>query len=145
MLPAASAISVKMFDAATKGDEIKMDTPVAEGDKVYLEITVDRGKSDDATDEGEEYAVEVSTAQAAVARIVGDDEAMVTDNDEAPVDDPTVSAKTQEQVDAVADNTQSDTVSFYIWDMAVPALPIIAQLLLAAFLAIGGYRRYLRR
>ena len=28
---------------------------------------------------------------------------------------------------------------------AVPALPIIAQLLLAAFLAMGGYRRYLRR
>ena len=46
---------------------------------------------------------------------------------------------------ATADNTQSNTVSFYIWDMAVPALPIIAQLLLAFFLAIGGYRRYLRR
>ncbi len=33
----------------------------------------------------------------------------------------------------------------YLWDAAVPALPIIAPLLLAAFLAIGGYRRYLRR
>ena len=37
------------------------------------------------------------------------------------------------------------SVSFYIWDATVPALPLIAQLLLAAFLAIGGYRRYLRR
>ena len=37
------------------------------------------------------------------------------------------------------------SVSFYLWDAAVPALPIIAQLLLAAFLALGGYRRYLRR
>ena len=36
-------------------------------------------------------------------------------------------------------------VKLYIWDAAVPALPIIAQLLLAAFLAIGGYRRYRRR
>ena len=36
-------------------------------------------------------------------------------------------------------------VKLYIWDAAVPALPIIAQLLLAAFLAVGGYRRYLRR
>ena len=36
-------------------------------------------------------------------------------------------------------------VRLYLWDAAVPALPIIAQLLLAAFLAIGGYRRYLRR
>ena len=36
-------------------------------------------------------------------------------------------------------------VKLYLWDAAVPALPVIAQLLLAAFLAIGGYRRYRRR
>ena len=42
-------------------------------------------------------------------------------------------------------NVQTNDLSFYLWDAAVPALPIIAQLLLAAFLAIGGYRRYLRR
>ena len=36
-------------------------------------------------------------------------------------------------------------VRLRLWDAAVPALPIIAQLLLAAFLAIGGYRRYRRR
>ena len=40
---------------------------------------------------------------------------------------------------------KTNTVMFYLWDAAVPALPIIAQLLLALFLAIGGYRRYLRR
>ena len=39
----------------------------------------------------------------------------------------------------------TNEVTFTIWDAAVPALPVIAQLLLAAFLAIGGYRRYLRR
>ena len=39
----------------------------------------------------------------------------------------------------------TNQVTFNIWDAAVPALPIIAQLLLAAFLAVGGYRRYLRR
>ncbi len=46
-----------------------------------------------------------------------------------------------------ADNAGEVTgeVKFYIWDAAVPALPIIAQLLLAAFLAFGGYRRYRRR
>ena len=37
------------------------------------------------------------------------------------------------------------SVTFYLWDAAVPALPVIAQLLLAAFLAVGGYRRYRRR
>ena len=39
----------------------------------------------------------------------------------------------------------SGNVHLHIWDAAVPAVPVIAQLLLAAFLAIGGYRRYLRR
>ena len=42
-------------------------------------------------------------------------------------------------------NVQTNDLAFYLWDAAVPALPIIAQLLLAAFLAAGGYRRYLRR
>ena len=43
------------------------------------------------------------------------------------------------------DVTSSNTLTFTIYDAAVPALPVIAQLLLAAFLAVGGYRRYLRR
>ena len=33
-------------------------------------------------------------------------------------------------------------MNFYLGDAAVTALPVIAQLLLAAFLAVGGYRRY---
>ena len=36
-------------------------------------------------------------------------------------------------------------VKLYLWDAAVPALPVIAQLLLAALMALGGYRRYRRR
>ncbi len=46
-----------------------------------------------------------------------------------------------------ADNAGEVTgeVKLYLWDAAVPALPIIAQLLLAALMAIGGYRRYRRR
>ncbi len=43
------------------------------------------------------------------------------------------------------DGMEIGTLTFTIWDVAVPALPVIAQLLLAAFLALGGYRRYLRR
>ena len=45
----------------------------------------------------------------------------------------------------MANGESTNSLTFNIWDAAVPALPIIAQLLLAAFLAIGGYRRYLRR
>ena len=39
----------------------------------------------------------------------------------------------------------SGQVKLYLWDAAVPALPVIAQLLLAALMALGGYRRYRRR
>ena len=48
---------------------------------------------------------------------------------------------------AVVDDMQmaDQSVMFYIWDAAVPALPIIAQLLLAGLLGVGGYRRYRRR
>ena len=40
---------------------------------------------------------------------------------------------------------KTNYLSFNLWDAAVPALPIIAQLLLGALLGLGGYRRYLRR
>ena len=55
----------------------------------------------------------------------------------------TLEGRYADDMDGVTKKT--DPVMFYLWDAAVPALPIIAQLLLAAFLAIGGYRRYLRR
>ena len=43
------------------------------------------------------------------------------------------------------DGEKTNALTFTIWDAAVPALPVIAQLLLAALLAVGGWRRYLRR
>ena len=43
------------------------------------------------------------------------------------------------------DGMKTNMLTFNIWDAAVPALPIIAQLLLAGLLAVGGWRRYLRR
>ena len=39
----------------------------------------------------------------------------------------------------------SNTLELTIWDEAVPALPLIAQLLLALFLMAGGSRLYRRR
>ena len=45
----------------------------------------------------------------------------------------------------MVDGTKTNSVSFCLWDAAVSPLPVIAQLLLAAFLAVGGYRRYRRR
>ena len=42
-------------------------------------------------------------------------------------------------------NMRTNELSFYLWDLAVPALPVVAQLLLAGLMAVGGYRRYRRR
>ena len=41
--------------------------------------------------------------------------------------------------------TNVGSLAFTLWDASVPILPFVSQLLLAVFLAIGGYRRYLRR
>ena len=46
---------------------------------------------------------------------------------------------------AMAGDAESDDLMFTIWDEAVPALPLIAQLLLALFLMAGGARLYRRR
>ena len=45
----------------------------------------------------------------------------------------------------VGDLEVEGEVKLYLWDAAVPALPVIAQLLLAGLLGLGGYRRYRRR
>ena len=43
------------------------------------------------------------------------------------------------------DGKETNSLMFTIWDTAVPALPLIAQILLALFLALGGARLYRRR
>ena len=45
----------------------------------------------------------------------------------------------------MAGDTMTNTLELTIWDEAVPALPLIAQLLLALFLMAGGSRLYRRR
>ena len=45
----------------------------------------------------------------------------------------------------MAGDMELNSLTFTIWDAAVPALPLIAQILLALFLALGGARLYRRR
>ncbi len=45
----------------------------------------------------------------------------------------------------MAGDMETNSLTFTIWDAAVPALPLIAQILLAMFLALGGARLYRRR
>ena len=44
-----------------------------------------------------------------------------------------------------AEGDDVGSLAFTLWDASVPMLPLVSQLLLAAFLAIGSYRRHLRR
>ena len=46
---------------------------------------------------------------------------------------------------AYGDDGETNDLMFTIWDAAVPALPLIGQLVLALFLALGGARLYRRR
>ena len=45
----------------------------------------------------------------------------------------------------MAGETMTNTIELSVWDEAVPALPLIAQLLLGLFLTAGGARLYRRR
>ena len=89
----------------------------------------------------DDYSVEPMMATIMAGETMAEFEVMATD-DEMMEDEAEMLT-----LFLVVDDMQmtDQSVSFYLWDAAVPALPAIAQLLLAAFLALGGYRRYLRR
>ena len=94
----------------------------------------------DGTASPSDYEVENITIMAgemmgSTMLMVNDDEMMET------MDNMAESLTLEGRVGAMKTNS----LMLYLWDAAVPALPLIAQLLLAFFLAIGGYRRYLRR
>ena len=109
--------------------------PVTEATTV--EIVRDRAASDAGDDD-----ISVSAITIAAGETVGTTSLTVADD--GPGDSGTGMPEALVLYGTVG-NMQTNSLSFNIWDAAVPALPIIAQLLLAAFLAIGGYRRYLRR
>ena len=108
---------------------VTMDTTVT--------ITRDRSMSD--ADDAD-YTVEPVTIMAGES--MGTTMLMVTEDS---MDDAGSGMPEMLVVFGMVDGMETNSLTFYTWDMAVPALPLIAQLLLAAFLAIGGYRRYLRR
>ena len=45
----------------------------------------------------------------------------------------------------MVDGEEINSLTFTIWDQAVPTLPLIGQLLLALFMMVGGARLYRRR
>ena len=127
------------------------DMNLVEGMEYELTVTADPAVSTDtevaivrdrsaSTADDSDYMVESITIMAGEAS--GSTMLMVTEDE---MDESGAHMNEVLVLLAMADNTQSNSLEFNLWDAAVPALPIIAQLLLAAFLAIGGYRRYRRR
>ena len=130
------------LDVTLSGPE---DMNITEGMSVMLTATANRAVTADTTVRLSlsggtaspiDYSVENITIEE--GETVGTTMLMATTDDEAERSETL-------ELKAYLGNMELQTFMFTIWDAAVPALPVIAQLLLAAFLAIGGYRRYLRR
>ena len=112
----------------------------AEG-SVEVAIMADRSASDARA--GEDYTVGNATIMA------GYDSATATLD---VLEDNMPDAGTNDNMGEVlvlygeyGDGMQTNDLMLTIWDKAVPALPLIAQILLALFLALGGARLHRRR
>ena len=122
------------------------DTNVTEGTGAELTVTASRAVTADtevvilrdrASTAGDaDYTVEPTTIAAggtqATARVTA-------------LEDDTVEGTETLTLYGVAGGAQTNSVTLNLWDAAVPALSVIAQLLLAVALAVGGYRRHRRR
>ena len=112
----------------------KANRPVTED--VTIMLMADRSMSDaDASDFMAEAIVIEADTMVGTTMVTAVDDDMMEDGGEQLV------------LFGMTENNDSVTgnVTLHLWDAAVPALPIIAQLLLAALMAVGGYRRYRRR
>ena len=159
---ASSAVSTSQTVANTAS--VSFDVTVVLAD---LEVTLSRSPDDDNITEGMSVTLTATANRAVTAdmtvRLSGtggtaspndysvenitieEGETVGTTMLMATTDDMAERSETLELTGYLGNMKLEPTFEFTIWDAAVPALPVIAQLLLAAFLAIGGYRRYLRR
>ena len=109
---------------ATANQAVHMDTEVM--------LMRDRAASDAGDDD---YTV--GSIMIMAGEMSGTTMLMVTEDNMPDAGDGTNMGESLVLVGSV-DGMEVGTLEFIIWDAAVPALPIIAQLLLAAFLALGG-------
>ena len=156
----AGGMSAGMVTITIQSDDVEsaftlsgpMDMNLVEGSEYTLTVTADPAVTaettvtimrDRALSDADDSDFTAAAVVIAAGETTGTTMLMVTEDN---MDDAGHGMPEMLAIYGVAENgMQTNTLSFYTWDMAVPALPVIAQLLLAAFLAIGGYRRYLRR
>ena len=122
-----------------EGSEYELTVTAEPAVPMDTEVTIMRDRANSDAD-ADDYTVEPITIMA--GETSGSTMLMVTEDN---MDDSGHASPEMLTLFGMVGNMQTNSVSVYLWDMVVPALPVIAQLLLAAFLTIGGYRRYLRR
>ncbi|MCY4510435.1 MAG: hypothetical protein OXG35_26280, partial [Acidobacteria bacterium] len=137
-------------DTATYSLSGPADTNLVEGETYELTVTADAAASRDATftvrhdpaagDAGDDdFTLEPASIVITAGETEGTAMLTVADDGDDEHSEALVLIATAVGGDDVG------TLEFTLWDASVPVLPLVSQLLLTALLAIGGYRRHLRR
>ena len=130
-----------------------MDGNIVEGESYDIKVSANRMVSEDTevmimrdragSDAGEEdYSVSMATIMAGYDSATA--ELMVTE-DMLPDSGTDNNMGEVLVLFGMVNGEQTNALTFTIWDMAVPALPLFGQMLLALFLMLGGARLYRRR
>ena len=141
----------KMLTLMIEMPDNVMEGNIVEGMSYHIPVTTNRAVNEDTMvtfmrDRSQSDADEDDYSIGDVTIMAGEHmamaELMVTED---MMDDSGHAMGEQLVIYAMAGDVESDELMFTIWDEAVPALPLIAQLLLALFLMAGGARLYRRR
>ena len=137
--PAPPGFTLSADDAnVTEGMAVRLTVSASRAVDMDTEVVLERDGTSSASDD--DYEIDPMTVTIGAGRTSG--HTMV-----GAVEDETAEEAEVLTLFAVVDGVQMPdvSVSFHLWDAAVPALPFAAPLVLAAFLAVGGYRRCARR
>ena len=144
-------VTDKMLTLMIEMPDNVMEGNVVEGMSYHIPVTTNRAVHEDTMvtfmrDRSQSDADEDDYSIGDVTIMAGEHmamaELMVTED---MMDDAGHAMGEQLVIYAMAGDAESNELMFTIWDEAVPALPLIAQLLLALFLMAGGARLYRRR
>ena len=142
--PAALVVTLGMPANVMNGN-------IVEGESYEITVSADRMVTEDtevmimrdrAASDADEDDFTVSSATIMAGYDSATAELMVTED---MVDDAGHADGEALVLFGMVDGEQTNSLTFTIWDTAVPALPLIGQLLLALFLMLGGARLYRRR
>ena len=139
-------VTLEMPDGVMNGN-------IVEGSSYDINVVANRAVSEDtevmiSRDRADSDAGDDDFSVSSATIMAGDDSAtaeMMVTEDNMPDSGAEGSMGEVLVLFGTVNGEQTNALTFTIWDMAVPALPVIAQLLLALFMMAGGARLYRRR